>query len=163
MGLQGCWWVWSTIITKQLENSGRTYDWSDKGFGKAFALYLFLVTGFQLNYLYLYFVCGTLVEEPADIIRIGGLLRATESAAQAVSYGLNAIESFGLVGASALNFGLWAVAVIPAWFTIREIGVTYWGRGEKETKEAEALVYGTHAVGKGSEGTLPGSPHSEKA
>ncbi|ORY91542.1 major facilitator superfamily domain-containing protein [Leucosporidium creatinivorum] len=163
MGLQGCWWVWSTIITKQLHDSGRTYDWSDEGFGKAFALYLFLVTGFQLNYLYLYFVCGTLVEEPADIIRIGGLLRATESAAQAVSYGLNAIESFGLIGASALNFALWGVAVIPAWLVIKEIGVTYWGRGEKETREAETLVYGTHAVEKGSEGTLPGSPHSEKA
>lgn len=51
--------MWSTIITKQLHDSGKVYDWSDEGFGKAFALYLFLVTGFQLNYLYLYFVCGT--------------------------------------------------------------------------------------------------------
>jgi hypothetical protein len=31
-----------------------TYDWTDAGFGRGFALYLFWVAGFQLNYMYLY-------------------------------------------------------------------------------------------------------------
>lgn len=83
MGTQGAWWVYSTIIQNEFQKSGVVYDWADgTGFAKGFVLYLFLVAGFQVNYLYCYFLCGTLVTEPADILRIGGLLRATESAAQ---------------------------------------------------------------------------------
>lgn len=106
---------------------------------------------------------STVVTEPADIIRIGGLLRATESAAQAVSYGLNAVQSFGLVGASALNFALWGVSLFPAWLVVREIGVTYFGRGEKEIREREAILYGTgKGDGTSSEGTAPGTPEEKE-
>lgn len=69
-------------------------------------------------------------------MRIAGLLRGTESAAQAVSYGLNSVESFGTIGASALNFGLWGASLVPAWFVVREIGVTLEGRVEKEARLA---------------------------
>lgn len=132
-------------------------DWTSDGFGKGFALYLFLVAGFQLNYLYLYFVIGnrelfpsviwsgeslltrhfvssSVVTEPQDVVRIAGLLRGTESAAQAVSYGLQSIQSFGTVGGSALNFGLWGFSLFPAWLIVREIGVTLEGRVAKEAR-----------------------------
>lgn len=54
--LQGGWWIWGTIISYQFSHTkpSPTYDWSDSGFGKGFALYLFFIVGFQLNYLYLY-------------------------------------------------------------------------------------------------------------
>lgn len=30
----------------------------------------------------------------------------------------------GSIGSVYLNFGLWAIAIVPAWFVIKEIGVT---------------------------------------
>lgn len=143
--LQGAWWTWSTIVNHEYREIGRTasiYDWNDPGFGKGFGSYLAIAAGFQLNYMFLYFVCGTLVSKPADIVRIGGLLRATESAAQAVSYGLNSLKSFEGVGASALNFALWGIAIVPSWLVIRKIGVVYLGRAERDKREREALDRG---------------------
>jgi len=54
MTLQGGWWIWSTILVTQFRKEMPTYDWNDAGFGKGFALFLFWVAGFQLNYMYLY-------------------------------------------------------------------------------------------------------------
>ncbi|SGY79267.1 BQ5605_C008g05091 [Microbotryum silenes-dioicae] len=200
LGLQGIWWIWSTVIQSDYQPHNTMLDWSSPGFGRGFALYIFLVAGFQLNYLYLYFVVGNrkmiytsfcsnclnpnpthplllplplphrraVVTEPADIIRIGGLLRATESAAQAVSYGLNSVQSFGTIGASSLNFALWGISLVPAWFVVKEIGVTLWGRGEVENKQLEALLSqsGGRSVGSGgSRGSKDGiktPPGSEK-
>lgn len=54
LGLQGGWWIWGTILVTQFNKTQPVFDWVDKGFGKGFALFLFWVTGFQLNYLYLY-------------------------------------------------------------------------------------------------------------
>jgi hypothetical protein len=67
-------------------------------------------------------------------------LRGTESAVQAVSvsssqisclrganswkYGLNSVPIFADVGGVYLNFGLWALALIPGWIIVKEIGVT---------------------------------------
>ena len=41
-----------------------------------------------------------------------------------VSYGLASLSVMGEAGAVYLHFGLWAVAIIPAWFVVREFGVT---------------------------------------
>jgi MFS family permease len=51
--LQGAWWIWATILVTDFHKSKPTYDWVDTGFGKGFALFLFWVAGFQLNYMYL--------------------------------------------------------------------------------------------------------------
>ncbi|GAA6062493.1 hypothetical protein JCM10212_001866 [Sporobolomyces blumeae] len=143
--LQGAWWTWSIIVNNEYRKIGPAdsiYDWSDAGFGRGFGSYLAIAAGFQMNYMLLYFICGTLVTKPADVLRIGGLLRATESAAQAVAYGVNSLKSFEGVGASALNFGLWAVALVPAWLVIRQIGVKHFGRAEQDRWEREALDRG---------------------
>ncbi|GAB1195486.1 hypothetical protein APSETT444_004745 [Aspergillus pseudonomiae] len=83
--LQGAWWVWGTIIVTEFNKSQPSYDWADAGFGRGFALYLFWIVGFQLNYMFLYFLIGNLAHDEEEVIRISGLLRGTESAAQAVS------------------------------------------------------------------------------
>ena len=83
--LQGAWWVWGTIIVTQFHRSQPNYDWTDAGFGKGFAWFLFMVMSFQMNYMYLYFIIGHLSRNSAEIIRFAGLLRGTESASQAVS------------------------------------------------------------------------------
>lgn len=54
LGLQGVWWIWATVLVTDFRHSRPTYDWVDAGFGKGFALFIFWVAGFQLNYLYLY-------------------------------------------------------------------------------------------------------------
>ena len=72
--------------------------------------------------------------------------------AQAVAYGTNAIESLGTVGSSAINFGLWGISVIPAWFVIRKIGIEYFGRVALEA-EAAAILEGETTV----------TPQSEKS
>jgi hypothetical protein len=71
--------------------------------------------------------------------------------AQAVAYGTNAIESLGTVGSSAINFGLWGISVIPAWFVIRKIGIEF-GRVALEA-EAAAILEGETTV----------TPQSEKS
>lgn len=107
LALQGAWWIWATILVTEFKQTKPTYDWVDPGFGRGFALFLFWVIGFQLNYMYLYvfsvpvifqpltdvhrasyFVVGELATTEAEVIRIAGLLRGTESAVQAVSVSL---------------------------------------------------------------------------
>ena len=60
-----------------------------------------------------------LAESEVEVVRYAALLRGTESAWQAVSYGLTSIPIFGEVGAVYINFGLWAVGLAPAWLVLR--------------------------------------------
>jgi hypothetical protein len=120
--LQGAWWLWGTVLVTQYRKTRPTYDWSDAGFGSGFAWFLLQVIGFQLNYMYLYFVVASLAKNEAEIIRYSGLLRGTESAVQAVSYGLGSVAIMGEAGCTYINFGLWAISLYPAWLVIRKIG-----------------------------------------
>lgn len=99
-----------------------TYDWSSGGFGHAFGVFILLTAGFQLNYLFCYFLMGQLARDEQEIIRYAALLRGTESAWQAVSYGLNSIPIFASVGGVYLNFGLWGISLAPAWLVIMHFG-----------------------------------------
>ncbi|KAF2088961.1 DUF895 domain membrane protein [Saccharata proteae CBS 121410] len=134
LGLQGVW------------KTQPVYDWADQGFGKGFALFVFWILGFQLNYLFLFFVVGNLAGSQEEVVRIAGLLRGTESAVQAVSYGLNSLNIMAQVGGVYLNFGLWAVSLVPGWLVIRKIGVSLGdrkldreakGRSQFESRSAE--------------------------
>lgn len=44
----------------------------------------------------------------------------------------------GEVGTVYLNFGLWALSIVPAWYVVKEIGVTI-GR-VKDVKDADGKV-----------------------
>ncbi|KAG2417823.1 hypothetical protein HFD88_000922 [Aspergillus terreus] len=124
LSLQGGWWIWATILVTEYRKTQPTYDWVDAGFGRGFAVYLFWVAGFQLNYMFLYFVVGNIASDDEEVVRIAGLLRGTESAAQAVSYGVSSIPVMASVGNIYLNFGLWAVSLVPAWLVVRQFGVS---------------------------------------
>lgn len=52
-----------------------------------------------------------------------------------LQYGLNAIPIMGSIGSVYLNFGLWAIAIFPAWLVIKEIGVTIGGDKKREAGE----------------------------
>jgi hypothetical protein len=120
--LQGAWWIWITILATKFRSSRPTYDWTSSGFGRAFAVFVFLTVGFQLNYLFLYFIIGNLAVDEPEVIRYASLLRGTESAWQSISYGITSIAMFAEVGAVYWNFALWAVAILPAWLVIKEFG-----------------------------------------
>lgn len=98
-----------------------------------------------------------MADDHEEVVRIAGLLRGTESAAQTVSvrcrlilkaiasslltlilkYGLSSVSIMASVGNIYLNFGLWAIAIVPAWFIIRNIGHVF---GDKKVdRETRAL------------------------
>ncbi|CAG7559762.1 unnamed protein product [Fusarium equiseti] len=122
MTLQGGWWIWLTVNVTKFNREGALYDWSDPGFGAAFGVFVFLVTGFQLNYNFAFFIIGEISTSPQETVRLSALLRGTESAWQALSYGLNALPIMATVGSAYVNFGLWAISIFPAWLVIRQLG-----------------------------------------
>ena len=144
VGLQGAWWTWATVLVTHYHRIQPTYDWVNPGFGRTFALFLFWVIGFQINYLYLYFVVGELAKSEEEVVRIAGLLRGTESAVQAVSYGLNSVPIIADVGGVYLNFALWGIALLPSWTIIKEFGVTLGDRKvERERQDDSTEEYRT--------------------
>ncbi|KAI4853534.1 MFS general substrate transporter [Aureobasidium sp. EXF-8845] len=136
LGLQGAWWVWATVLVTEFDKTNPTYDWVDPGFGKGFALFLFWVAGFQLNYMFLYFVVGNLAETQDEVVRICSLLRGTESAVQAVSYGLGSVSVMARTGSIYLNFALWAISLYPAWLVISKFEDSL---GDKKLAREEAV------------------------
>ncbi|CEF79764.1 hypothetical protein FGSG_11567 [Fusarium graminearum PH-1] len=125
--LQGGWWTWATILVTRFNISQPTYDWSSPGFGAAFAIFVFLTFGFQLNYLFLYFVVQNLASDEEEIVRYAALLRGTESAWQAISYGTSSIPIMARVGGVYFNLALWAVSILPAWTVIKHFGSVPYG------------------------------------
>ncbi|OCL01578.1 hypothetical protein AOQ84DRAFT_427344 [Glonium stellatum] len=117
--LQGAWWTWATVLVTRYRVNSPTYDWSSRGFGHSFGVFVLLTAGFQMNYLFLYFFITNLAQDEPEVIRYAALLRGTESAWQALSYGLNSITVFAEVGGVYFNFALWGVAIYPAWSVLR--------------------------------------------
>ncbi|KPM39226.1 hypothetical protein AK830_g7353 [Neonectria ditissima] len=122
MTLQGAWWIWLTINVTEFKRTQPVYDWNDPGFGRAFGVFVFLVSGFQLNYNFAFFLIGQISRTPQETVRLSALLRATESGWQALSYGLGAVPIFATVGNAYLNFALWGLSLFPAWLAIKKLG-----------------------------------------
>ena len=141
MTLQGAWWIWLTINVTEFNRTQPTYDWSDPSFGRAFGVFIFLVAGFQLNYNFAFFLIGRLSSSSQETIRLSALLRGTESAWQALSYGLGSIPIFASIGGTYLNFGLWGLSLIPAWLVIRTIGTSNSGnRDEEDISDSQTVT-----------------------
>lgn len=91
----------------------------------------FITHGFLTCFLS-FFIITNLAQDDAQIIRYSALLRGTEAAWQALSYGLGSISIFATVGSTYLNFGPWAVSILPAWLLIRHFGVDVAPLGRRE-------------------------------
>lgn len=137
---QGACWIWVSVLVTRFRDTQPTYDWASPGFGNAFAVFILLTACFQANYLFLYFFIANLAEDEPQVIRYAALLRGTESAWQAVSYGVTSVTVFAEVGAVYWNFALWGVAIYPAWLVLRHFG-----------KDNESVIE-HHSDGSGSEG-----------
>ncbi|KAK6081419.1 duf895 domain membrane protein [Seiridium cupressi] len=138
---QGAWWTWITILATRFRAEQPVYDWSSLGFGSAFGVYILHTVGFQINYLFLYFIITNLANGESEVIRYAALLRGTESAWQAVSYGLTSLDLFAKVGAIYLNFGLWAIAIFPAWLVLRHFGQSKnaWSQDDEPVQTTETV------------------------
>lgn len=64
-------------------------------------------------------------DNESHIIRYAALLRGTESAWQALSYGLESLTVFAEHGGVYMNFGLWAISLAPAWLVVRHFGIDH--------------------------------------
>ncbi|KAI1061080.1 hypothetical protein LB507_009994 [Fusarium sp. FIESC RH6] len=150
MTLQGGWWIWLTVNVTKFNREGALYDWSDPGFGAAFGVFVFLVTGFQLNYNFAFFIIGETSTSPQETVRLSALLRGTESGWQALSYGLNALPVMATVGSAYVNFGLWAISIFPAWLVIKRLGTS-------QTDDLDEAVTTEKADGVSDEVTIKGT------
>ncbi|CAI0642917.1 unnamed protein product [Colletotrichum noveboracense] len=139
---QGAWWLWLTVNVTEYRRTQPIFDWSDPGFERGFGVFIFLVSGFQLNYNFAFFIIGQISDSPQETIRLSALLRATESAWQALSYGLNAIPIFALVGGPYINFGLWGASIVPAWLVIRHLGNKSKNGDSETASQVEAIHIG---------------------
>ncbi|KAK4031772.1 major facilitator superfamily domain-containing protein [Parachaetomium inaequale] len=124
VALQGIWWIWATVLVTRFRQTKPTYDWASSHFGEAFGVFIFLTSGFQINFLYVYFIIHNMAQDETEVIRYSALLRGTESAWAAISYGINSLTIFAEVGGVYMNFGLWAVSVFPAWLVLRHFAVS---------------------------------------
>lgn len=122
------------MLVTRFRHTRPTYDWSSPGFGSAFAVFVLLTAAFQVNYLFLYFFVTNLARNEPQVIRYAALLRGTESAWQAISYGITSVTVFAEVGAVYWNFALWGIAIYPAWLVLRHFG---------ERKEAFTAAVGS--------------------
>ena len=86
-----------------------------------------------------YFVIHNLAENEAEIIRFAALLRGTESAWQAVSYGLESVRVFAEVGGVYLQFGLGSLSILPAWHIVKHFRIASDQLGDSEGLGVESV------------------------
>jgi hypothetical protein len=103
-----------------------------------------------------YFVVGEIARSEGEVVRIAALLRGTESAWQALSYGLNAVPVFAEVGSVYLNFSLWFLALAPAWLVIRKIGVSLGDRKVDRDEQNDKIEEGSIDAAIVEKEVLPG-------
>ncbi|KAJ9422326.1 hypothetical protein QL093DRAFT_2564114 [Fusarium oxysporum] len=143
--LQGACWIWATVLVTRFRETRPTYDWVDSGFGHSFAIFLFLTLSFQLNYLFLYFVIHHLANTQDEIIRFSALLRGTESAWQALSYGITSLPLFAEVGGVYFNFALWGLSIFPAWLVLKDFGSHAAPSLESPIQEVDSQNFGSNS------------------
>lgn len=101
LGRQGAWWIWGTVNVTEYHKTQPVFDWDSPGLPMRLRGSCFRSPGsrqiicscesiaslgdYIANHSFRYFVIGNLAEKSADVIRYSGLLRGTQSAAQAVS------------------------------------------------------------------------------
>lgn len=62
-----------------------------------------------------------MARNPAEIVRLTSTVRSVEAAGGAVAAGISSTHA-PLIVAAGVNFGLWALAVVPTWFVVRKVG-----------------------------------------
>ncbi|KAK9414889.1 putative Major facilitator superfamily (MFS) profile domain-containing protein [Seiridium unicorne] len=126
MALTGGCWIWGTIVQNKYTHHKPALDWDDAGFGRGWALYIFWQINFSLAYNYGFWMISFLAREPKETVRYMSVARAAEAAGQCIASGTNS-TSTPLISAPGVNFALWGLALVPAWFAVRQTGIVHHG------------------------------------
>ncbi|BCS28449.1 uncharacterized protein APUU_70019S [Aspergillus puulaauensis] len=118
-------YIYAMVVNKEYERREErpVFDWTDDGFGRGVCVYILMLVGFNLMYDYLYWLIGTVNRDGGDIVRLSAVVRGVESAGQAISYGINSIDTFSLSGAVAVNLSFFAACIIPSAFVVFRVGI----------------------------------------
>lgn len=123
-------WIWVLIVQHGFEfdlPAPKGLDWTHKGFGRAFGMYIMLQTTGNMVQNYLYFLIGTLGDGTSELSRGTGLLRGIESWGQCASFGISS-SKFSPFYTTVINVVLWTVSLVPAAFAV-------WGVEDKRVLE----------------------------
>ncbi|KAI8958342.1 MFS general substrate transporter [Daldinia sp. FL1419] len=126
MALIGGCWIWGVVVQNQYTHHKPALDWDDAGFGNGWALYIFWQINFSLTYNFGFWLISFLAREPKELVRYMSVARAAESAGQCISSGISS-TSAPLISTLAISFALWGIALIPAYFVVRQVGIIHVG------------------------------------
>jgi len=116
-------WVWTAIVTKQLEDQKPVIDWtSGSMFGKTFSLFILFEFATMATQTSLYWIISHMSDDFIVLSYMTGTLRGVECAGQAVAYGIKSSDTTDWISIG-LNVGLIVLSLPFAWITIRKIGV----------------------------------------
>ncbi|WYZ35841.1 hypothetical protein EsH8_X_000488 [Colletotrichum jinshuiense] len=136
MALIGGCWVWGAVVQAEYVKHKPSLDWDEAGFGRGWALYIMWQVNFALTYNYGYWLVGWMSRHPSDIVRYTSAARALESAGQCISSGISS-TSAPLTAALGINFALWGIAIVPAYFVVRQVGLEHIGAHARQALETE--------------------------
>ncbi|KAJ7096465.1 hypothetical protein C8R43DRAFT_1141639 [Mycena crocata] len=127
-------WVWTAVVTKQLEDKQPVIDWTSGSiFGSTFALFILFDLATMATQTSLYWIISQMSDDFIALSYMTGTLRGVECAGQAVAYGIKSSDTTNWLSIG-LNVGLIVFSLPFAWVVIRKIGVV----------EFEKITYAIH-------------------
>ncbi|KAJ7074136.1 hypothetical protein C8F01DRAFT_1272495 [Mycena amicta] len=131
-------WVWTAVVTKQLEDKRPVIDWTSGSiFASTFILFILFDLATMATQTTLYYIISQMSDDFIALSYMTGTLRGVECAGQAVAYGIKSSDttdwlSIGLnIGLSAFEFCFLSLISLSksysslpfAWTVVRKIGV----------------------------------------
>jgi len=89
MVLIGGTWIWALVVQRGYQQHKPALDWVDDGFGRGWALAIFMQVNFALTYNFGYWLVGYMAKEPREIVRYTSVVRAVEAAGQCIASGIS--------------------------------------------------------------------------
>lgn len=117
-------WVWTAIVTKQLEDSKPVIDWTSPLFGRTFVLFVLFDWATMATQTSLYWIISHMSDDFIALSYMTGTLRGVECAGQAVAYGIKSSDTTDWLSIG-LNVGLIVLSLPFAWRVVRKIGVEH--------------------------------------
>lgn len=144
MSLIGGCWAWGTVVQVGYTRHKPSLDWDDAEFGRGWALYIFWSINFSLAYNYGFWLIGLMARDPKEVVRYMSVARAVEAAGQCIASGISStsapvgevfrrlkktvqLNRSQLTVPLGLNFALWAVAAVPGYLVVRQVGIVHCG------------------------------------
>ncbi|KAK7038030.1 MFS general substrate transporter [Favolaschia claudopus] len=131
-------WVWTAVVTKQLEDKQPVIDWtSGHIFASTFILFILFDLATMATQTSLYWIISQMSDDFIALSYMTGTLRGVECAGQAVAYGIKSNDTTDWLSIG-LNIGLIVFSLPFAWTVIRKIGVVEFKKISYAIQQPEA-------------------------